>query len=342
MSLTGNLEKSYSSASAINVNGSSETTIKLSNGAENTIYVPTGYEAIAMTIWSYTNYDKTGEPRTSYWKAMGDNTYNETTATILQPRKDTSNPDHVTFELDNLTECAFANAGEQQCIVIAIEYEAARTHLDETSVTAPASAASANVLVKRMLRAGEWSTIVLPFAMNKAQVKDAFGNDVHVADFTGCTTSGDARVVNFQTVESMEANHPYIIKVTKDVSSFKVNSVSIEPVTTPTVTCSGGSFIGTYVADTTIPAGSVFLSDNKFWNATASTLKSKAYRGYFTLDGAPASRILLSVDGTTGLNDVVRQAGESASAYIYNLNGQRTSQPMKGVYIVNGRKEVVR
>ena len=340
MSLTGNSTKTYGSSETITAGGVTATTIKLSNGAENTLYLPAGYEATSMTIWSYTNpnKDRLDNPYTSYWKSVAGISYTESTAYILQRFKDTSNPDHVTFELDNLTECAFANAGEQQCIVIAIEYEAARTHLDETSVTVPASAASANVLVKRMLRAGEWSTIVLPFAMNKAQVKDAYGNDVHVADFTGCTASGDARVVNFQTVESMEANHPYIIKVTKNVSSFKVNSVSIEPVTTPTVTCSGGSFIGTYVADTTIPAGSVFLSDNKFWNATASTLKSKAYRGYFTLDGAPASRILLSVDGTTGLNDVVRQAGESASAYIYNLNGQRTSQPMKGVYIVNGKK----
>ncbi len=341
MVLTGNLTKTYSASSEISFtyNGSSmkQKTIKTSNGAMNTIYVPNGYEAIEMKIWSFTNKSETD--RTNYWSHVGGIDYTPETTTVLGINN-AANPDCVSFNLDNLTEIDFTNSGYQQCVILDITYEQARTHLDETSTTVPASAASANVLVKRMLRAGEWSTIVLPFAMNKAQVKDAFGNDVHVADFTGCTASGDARVINFQTVESMEANHPYIIKVMKDVGSFKVNSVSIEPVTTPSVTCSGSSFIGTYVADTTIPAGSVFLSGNKFWNATASTRKSKGYRGYFTLDGTPASRILLSVDGTTGINDVVRQAGEAGTARTYNLNGQRSSQPLKGVYIYNGKKTI--
>ena len=125
MKLTGNLTKSYTSADAISASSTSAKTIKLSNGAENTIYIPDGYVATSMTIYSYTNFTKDTEPRTSYWASVGGNTYDETTATILQATKDTSKPDKVTFALSNLKEIAFKNTGEQQCVLISIDYQTA-------------------------------------------------------------------------------------------------------------------------------------------------------------------------------------------------------------------------
>ena len=43
-------------------------------------------------------------------------------ATILQAKKNTSNPDHVSFSLPALSKVEFKNSGEQQCIVLAIDY----------------------------------------------------------------------------------------------------------------------------------------------------------------------------------------------------------------------------
>jgi hypothetical protein len=124
MKLTGNMAKSYYPADDLNAANTSATTIKLSNGAMNTIYVPDGYVATSMTIWSYTNFTKDTEtPRTSYWVSVGGKTYTAETAKILQPRKDTSKPDQVSFELDNLSEIEFKNTGEQQCVVISIDYQ---------------------------------------------------------------------------------------------------------------------------------------------------------------------------------------------------------------------------
>ena len=96
----------------------------------------------------------------------------------------------------------------------------------------------------------------------------AFGDDVQLADFTGCDvddTTGDIRV-NFSDVTAIEANHPYIIKVSEPVTEFFADGVDITPEEEPYIdrdeetTGSGrnkkttyNSFIGTYVAETVVP-----------------------------------------------------------------------------------------
>ena len=44
---------------------------------------------------------------------------------------------------------------------------------------------------------------------------------------------------------------------------------------------------------------------------------------------------------TTGI-DMVKGEGFKANGELYNLNGQRVAQPTKGLYIVNGRKVVIK
>ena len=60
----------------------------------------------------------------------------------------------------------------------------------------------------------------------------------------------------------------------------------------------------------------------------------------------PAGARELSVDfggETTGVNEELRMKNEESSAApVYNLNGQRVSQPTRGLYIVNGKKVVVK
>lgn len=72
---------------------------------------------------------------------------------------------------------------------------------------------NANVRVRRTIKAGEWNTICLPFAMTAEQVKGAFGNDVQIGDFNDYEFDGDVISVKFRNATAIEANHPYIIKV---------------------------------------------------------------------------------------------------------------------------------
>ena len=57
--------------------------------------------------------------------------------------------------------------------------------------------------------------------------------------------------------------------------------------------------------------------------------------------GADAREFIGFEDMTTAISEELRMKGEEF-APVYNLNGQRVAQPTKGLYIVNGKKVVIR
>ena len=237
------------------------------------------------------------------------------------------------------------------------------TILDETSTVAPTAKSDVDVLVKRTIKANEWSTICLPFAMTAEQCKAAFGSDVQLGDFAGYETSEDGEgnivgiTVNFNTATAIEANHPYIIKVSEAVSEFTVDDVDVDPEEAPTKAAvkrtkkQWSEMIGTYVANT--PVGDavkeswcLFLNSNKFWYSMGQT-KMKAFRAYFDFYDVLASvenaeaPVYFSFDGeTTSIDDVQRDT--VTDDRYYNLSGQRVTAPQKGLYIKNGKKVVVK
>ena len=240
--------------------------------------------------------------------------------------------------------------------------------LDETSTTAPeASDGAVNVRVKRTIKANEWSTICLPFAMDATQMKAAFGDDVELGDFTGYETTEDdggditGITVKFNSATAIEANHPYIIKISSAITEFTADGVTIDPqeakVTFGTTTGKGknavyhpSDFVGTYVADfdfyndaTSYP---LFLNASKFWYASENTMHMKAYRAYFDLDDylpeaeSASAPIYISFNNdVTGIQSIQQSSDDGR---YYNLNGQHVTNLKKGLYIKNGKKVVVK
>ena len=92
--------------------------------------------------------------------------------------------------------------------------------------------------------------------------------------------------VNFANATAIEANHPYIIKVSEAITEFTVDGVDVEPEDEPVVATvkrtrkQWSEMIGMYVADTEIPSKTLFLNSNKFYYSTGAT-KTKAFRAYF-------------------------------------------------------------
>lgn len=237
--------------------------------------------------------------------------------------------------------------------------------LDETATTDIDPATNVKVKVKRTINANEWSTLVLPFDMTEAQVKEAFGNDVKLAEFMDYDANDDLTqiTVNFDDARLSEdglmANNPYIIKVSDNITEFTVEGVTIDPdeegaVAEYTNGKSGsrkevyGSFIGTYHAQTVVPANSLFLNDNKFWYSTGLT-KMKAFRAYFTFEdvlasvGSAGARITMSFNNgeTTGIRDNNRET--ITNDRYYDLQGRSIAKPVKkGLYIRNGKKELIK
>lgn len=235
--------------------------------------------------------------------------------------------------------------------------------LDELSTTAPANATGVDVTVKRTINANEWSTICLPFAMTNAQLKAAFGDDVKLANMTAWESEEDddekivAINVTFSEVTAVEANHPYVIKVTSPITEFSVNGVDIEVDSEPihqigTKKANRATMYGTYVANTVIEEEQLFLSENKFWYSTGNS-KMKAFRACFEFadvldayyDNATEAKVGITLENpeTTGIRTIDNgQLTIDNDAPMYNLAGQKVSKSYKGIVIQNGVKRIVK
>ena len=238
------------------------------------------------------------------------------------------------------------------------------TILDETSTTAPvASGGAVDIMVKRTIKANEWSTLVLPFNMTEAQVKEALGSDVQLAEFedyeaeyTGDDVTG--LTINFVATnlsDGFYANYPYLVKTSKDITEFFVTA-TIDPDEEDAVAefTNGktgpkkevyGSLIGTYHAGDAIPNNGLFLSGNKFWYSAGAT-KIKAFRAYFMLNevlsGVAEAKVRFMVDEDAAAIEGITPDMENGVWYTLDgrqLNGKPTE---KGVYIVDGKKVLIK
>jgi hypothetical protein len=234
-----------------------------------------------------------------------------------------------------------------------------RVILRETATSLPVvdETEEVDVVVYRTLKAGEWSTICLPFDMDEDQLKEFFGDEVQLAKFdkyTATKTGSDVTgiTISFTAVDladdGFEANVPYIIKPSKteDITSFELTTmVAADDVKDGSN--KKGWFYGTYEAETVVPENSLFLNGNKFYYSTGKT-KMKAFRAYFTLPVVLAdvsnasSRIALSFEETTDVKELKSSRIEGLKSY-YNLKGQRVEAPVKkGLYIRDGKKMVIK
>lgn len=250
----------------------------------------------------------------------------------------------------------------QENFTFKIIVEEVRTILDEVSAIVPsASNGAVDVRVNRTIKANEWSTICLPFSISAAQMQTAFGDDVEVelADFKGYETVEEGSNVvginvNFTTATAIAANHPYIIKVSKPVTEILVDGVDINPEDEPTVATVNrtrrqwSELIGTYVANTTVPEKTLFLSGNKFYYSTGAT-KMKAFRAYFdfydvltNVDESYPVKMMIDINGVeTGIENMVD--GQGTKDNVYDLSGRKVTKPQhRGVYIVNGKKTLIK
>lgn len=229
--------------------------------------------------------------------------------------------------------------------------------LDENSETLPPTTdEEVEILVKRTIRANQWNTICLPFAMTEEQVKEAFGEDVKLAEFLEYEANDDLTeiAVIFESAllseDGFMANYPYIIKTGKDISEFMVSS-TLEPNEKDAYAefTNGkngsrkevyGTFYGTLRAGRSLLDNQLFLNQGNFWYSTGNNT-IKAFRGYFDFvdilsSKESASNVRMVIGGSE--TDI-----ESITAIVnnntwYDLQGRKVKTPNGGIYINNGKK----
>ena len=184
-----------------------------------------------------------------------------------------------------------------------------------------------------------WNTICLPFAMNSSAISEKFGAKAKVFAFDSYS---DVSGLHFETVSAMDAGKPYLIYIPSVVSlgNLTFNDTEITEATAGSVEQTV-TFQGTYSpkAAGTLTGKHVLNTSGKLAKATASA-SMKGFRAYF--DAPASARMLISIDGeTTGIASITVD-GELKMESVYNLNGQKVQNAKKGLYIVNGKKVVIK
>lgn len=234
----------------------------------------------------------------------------------------------------------------------------------------------AKVSINRSMKAGIWTTCVLPFSLNKEQVDAIFGETY------SATAPQGTQILYFDRVEgnkvyfvrhaynTIVAGKPFLIKPTKEVTSINTADVEEYPYVTientkPADWCSGNGYTwaSSYSNDMTVQAGDGFISkDGLFKNFVGQNGTLKGFRGYLkrlnTQTGAKPMMLQVvnssNVDGnngeTTGIEDLIIDADGQlmpTNGKVYNINGQLVSEDANsfqslpsGIYIINGKKYI--
>lgn len=212
-----------------------------------------------------------------------------------------------------------------------------------------------------------WNSIILPVDMTAAQVKEAFGEGVQMAEFDRLENNW----IKFSTVNVaadgvvLHKNTPYIIYPTKeplgnysytidgvtkilDGHVYVANGINYDDQTsnlTHTVNGGGMTYTGSYDSKTVVSADSYMFSKGDLVH-TNKEHTVKAYRCWLKEDASSGKMLMFSLDGngldgTTGIQ-VIEENKQNTNTGIYNLGGvhmntNNVDKLPKGVYVVNNK-----
>lgn len=212
------------------------------------------------------------------------------------------------------------------------------TVISETDDQAPATAEKADVTLTRTLKGGQWNSFSVPFgftvtgsALDGAEVKQfasANGNEITLEDAT-----------------AIVAGDPYLVKPASDIVNPVFYNVTVDN-PDEAVKGTGDYTFQAHLYNTFLAKdGSVAYvstTDSSIKKLTSGGLKG--LRAYFNIPtGSNVKPLNVNFgDGfATGILTVDTD-GNIYEGTIYNLSGQRVNTMQKGIYIVNGKKIIVK
>ena len=178
------------------------------------------------------------------------------------------------------------------------------------------------------------ATLVLPFESTIPTGVDAY---------TLTYKSGDGAVTATPVSSTLNVNTPVLINAAEGNYKFVSTATSGEAATgSDPVTF--GALTGVY-SETTPGIGHYILTNHGGsvgFRKTVASNKVAAYRAYLTAGSSAPEFLNIDFDGNlTGVDEKVT-VKKNADGQYYNLNGQRVQNPTKGLYIVNGKKVIIK
>lgn len=210
----------------------------------------------------------------------------------------------------------------------------------------------ANVTLSRTLNPDGWNTFCAPFDISTSLITSVFGTGTKVRTLESSAYDSNAKslTLNFTSAESIEAGKPYLVwignstavenptfsnvAVSNTTTTEQTDFVDFVPVMNPTSLTNGDKDV-------------LFVVDGNKLTFPKTTGNINGFRAYFHLTNNTATNARSFTmnfdDETTAINITLKEDYKTAdSQAVYNLNGQRIAQPQRGLYIINGKKRIVK
>lgn len=296
---------------------------------------------------------------TDYFK-LSSNDFTEETTTIESIAAGESAEFTVNF---NYT-CAIANFGSHNStITVTPSYNSedavswditanatADVVIDETKATTWSSGTKNSVWVKYQPQNG-WNTIIIPFSTyTNTYLASIFGSGAKAYLLNSFSDKG---VISFKYSNYIGANVPCLVYIENapDNSSGVLLTGPYVFNATPGIVSKSNSNSETVTFKGTFAPIAAPGMEGKYGVTTAgklgkgnSSASIKGYRAYIEVDGATSSRLSIVFDDeenqTTDLGFV--KLIDKDAKDVFNLQGQKVKKATKGIYIVNGRKVIIK
>ena len=355
-----------------------DTKVKLCNDDEElTAFDPTAYDGIFEGTNNYINWKK---------YLINSLTWDKDAATISNPGEiviglkeyDTANftvtPVNGKVTWNNVPEALELSDNDNDVFEKIQEYDGATVNVKITFNRDQKLKSTDETA--RTWEKEKWTSIVLPFAIDIAELSSKFGYAIfNVAD----PAATEAGKVAFKLEMAAKyddniipANTPLLIKTNKNIENATLVNFGSKKIEAPAaaqfgdaINETGYKFMGTYEA-MTVNATSDYADNFYFWTGTTdkpSRIQSSSTKGntwvikpfsaYVDQRGSvtsPEMELEFTYEELNGSTTAVRGISvdevnnESVNKGIYNLNGLKMNSipTQKGVYILNGKKVVIK
>lgn len=247
---------------------------------------------------------------------------------------------------------------------------------DVTSVTLDGNANNTDAISKlevgkqynvtlnnRTFRSDRWYSVVLPFSVSQKQMKSVFGDGVKVLHYSDVTGTDLNLFEHFY--QMIVGGTPVLMKPAKDVTNPEFNNVTLTSKTVVDIENTGFKCTGSW-NNVDFPEYSYFIDakTNSFYQYDPTKVETntvKPHAGAFrswiiaSENASTAKQLTMHINGieeqgeTTAIWNAIsgNDDAEVASKGIYSLSGQKmnatdTRSLPKGIYIVNGKKFIVK
>lgn len=219
-------------------------------------------------------------------------------------------------------------------------------------------------LNNRTFRSGRWYSVVLPFSVSQKQMKSVFGDGVKVLHYSDVTGTDLNLFEHFY--QMIVGGTPVLVKPSQEVTNPVFNNVTLTSKKVVDIENTGFKCTGSW-DNVDFPEYSYFIDakTNSFYQYDPTKVETntvKPHAGAFrswiistSTNPSEAKQLTMHINGieeqgeTTAIWNAIsgNDDAEVASKGIYSLSGQKmnatdTRSLPKGIYIVNGKKFIVK